>query len=169
MPFSHRLSGHPAFELEAIAELLEKAPRAWTLHQSGDRELVTPVSQLVTVDLPLGDVVRDLERTCYWLVTRHLELIAPYRELLAECVEETASSVPAPEGPIRDRGAMLVLGSPNAVVPAHLDRHHNFLLQLEGTKEFSVGWFRRRRVRREPWSAQFDRPSPAPDRLRTDT
>ena len=36
-------------------------------------------------------------------------------------------------------GLNLLIASPRAVVPAHFDMHHNFLLQIEGTKEVMIG------------------------------
>ena len=138
---SHRLAGHPAFQREALARLLDAVPRPWTLHQDAKREVVTPVARFISDERPLGDIIRNLEQTSAWLVTRHLEHVSPYRDLLDRCVHQVAPLVPSREGRTLDRGAMMVIGSPHAVVPVHIDRHHNLLLQIEGRKEFCVGWF----------------------------
>jgi ribosomal protein L16 Arg81 hydroxylase len=50
------------------------------------------------------------------------------------------------EGGMTDRGLNVLASSPDAVVPAHFDMHHNFLLQIDGTKEVMIGSFRDRRV-----------------------
>jgi hypothetical protein len=139
--FRHGLSDHEAFTAEAVAELCDAAPRAWIANHDADRELVTPRGTLINDDRPLGDVVRGLDRTCNWLVVHHLEHVSPYKGLLNAVIDEAAGTVDPGEGQMLDRGATVFTGSPGAIVPVHIDRHHNFLLQITGTKEFGVGSF----------------------------
>ena len=55
----------------------------------------------------------------------------------------------------------MFVGSPWSVVPAHVDRHHNVLLQVAGTKELTVGWFDDPAEHAEALEARFtDRPNP---------
>jgi ribosomal protein L16 Arg81 hydroxylase len=45
------------------------------------------------------------------------------------------------------------------VVPVHFDLHHNFLLQIEGTKEVMVGTFSDRNVEQREVNRYFDKGS----------
>ena len=40
-----------------------------------------------------------------------------------------------------DRGLNVLASSPDGMVPAHFDMHHNFLLQIDGTKDVMIGSF----------------------------
>lgn len=139
--FRHDLSRHEALSLEALARVCEAVPRPWLLNHDANREVITPVGTLVDDGRSIGDVVRGLEATCNWLVVRHAEHLSPYRDLLGEVVDQAAEIVDPGERSIGDRGATLFIASPRAVVPVHIDRHHNFLLQVKGTKKFTVGSF----------------------------
>jgi len=70
----------------------------------------------------------------------HLERYGTFRELLDSCVSSWAPSL-ASEGGVTSTTSSLFLASPHAVTPAHVDRHHNLLLQIEGTKNVVVGVF----------------------------
>lgn len=139
--FRHGLSEHEAFTLETLARVCDAVPRPWLLNHDADRDPITPVATLVNDGRSMGDVVRGLEATCNWLVVRHAEHLSPYRDLLGEVIDQAAGIVDPGERSMGERGATLFIASPGAVVPIHIDRHHNFLLQIEGTKEFTVGSF----------------------------
>jgi len=139
--FRHRLVGHDAFDPDALGALCDSVPAAWIVNHDAERDLVTPRGTLIADDRRPSDVVRDLASTCNWFVVRHLEHISPYRGLLDSTVDEASATVVPSDGRMLDRGATVFLGSPHAVVPVHIDRHHNFLLQIIGTKEFGVGSF----------------------------
>jgi hypothetical protein len=47
------------------------------------------------------------------------------------------------------------MGSPGAVVPVHLDRHHNVLVQVSGSKRLSVGAFADPAVQRRQVERHF--------------
>jgi hypothetical protein len=139
--FRHRVFDLELFSTEALARLCDAVPRPWIANHDADRPIITPVGTHVQEDIPLGDVVRRLDQRCRWIVVRHLEHIAPYREALGEVVDRVSGTVVPAEGRMLHRGANVFIASPGAVVPVHLDRHHNFLLQMTGTKELTVGSF----------------------------
>jgi hypothetical protein len=139
--FRHRLAPSDGFSAEAVAELCDQVPRSWISNHDADRGLVTPRGTVIDDARPVGDVVRNLEGSCNWLVVRHLEHVPPYKGLLDLAVEQAARTLDDGDGRTLDRGATIFIASPGAVVPVHIDRHHNFLLQITGTKEFAIGSF----------------------------
>jgi ribosomal protein L16 Arg81 hydroxylase len=62
----------------------------------------------------------------------HLELLPAYREL----VDEVIGAIDRAEV-----SAAAFCTSPGAVVPVHVDRYHNLLLQIAGTKRIEIGRF----------------------------
>jgi hypothetical protein len=139
--FRHHLGAAGPFAMAALAELCDSVPRGWIAVHDGARPIVTPRGRLIAPGGPVSDVVLRLGEECRWLVVHHLEHISAYREPLDEVLEHCLALVDPTEGAILDRGATVFIGSPGAVVPVHLDRHHNFLLQIVGSKELIVGSF----------------------------
>ena len=73
-----------------------------------------------------------------WLLAGQVEHLDGYRAVLDDVVVAIGSLLPHDEAPIERSHANVLVGSPGAVVPVHFDRHHNFLLQVEGTKRVTV-------------------------------
>ena len=72
------------------------------------------------------------------MVLRNAELDAEYRDLLERCLAEVgAHSEPIRPG-MRTFEAFVILSSPAAVTPYHIDPEHNFLLQIRGKKRVTV-------------------------------
>jgi hypothetical protein len=157
--FRHGLSDHPAFAIDALADLCDAIPQPWISHHLAEREIVTPSATLRDGDGSIGDVVRGLEHSNSWLVVHHLEHVSPYSRLLDACVEQAAPSVERGDGRVRDRGATTFIGCPGTIVPVHIDRHHNFLLQLRGTKALSFGWFEDPAIQARETERNFDSPA----------
>jgi len=139
--FRHRLATDAAFSADAVARTCERLPRGWITIHEADREIITPVGTLIETPDSMHDVVHALEDTQHWVVVHHLEHVSPYRSLLGSVIDAVADNVDPAEGELGTRGATAFLASPGAVVPAHIDRHHNFLLQIRGRKEFTIGTF----------------------------
>ena len=83
--------------------------------------------------------MRDIDHNSCWLVLWELERSPRYSEFLDECLDSGGRARRHPGRRITDHGLNVLASSPGAVVPAHFDMHHNFLLQIEGTKEVTIG------------------------------
>ena len=86
-------------------------------------------------------IIRDLADNGCWIILWTIERVVAYRDLLAETFGALSATLEKLEGRVWPPTGSLILASPNAVVPAHFDHQHIFLLQLEGTKEVTVGAF----------------------------
>jgi hypothetical protein len=73
-----------------------------------------------------------------WLLAGQVERVEGYDDLLDDVLDVIGALLPRGEGPLERRHLNALLGSPGAVVPVHFDRHHNFLLQVAGTKRVTV-------------------------------
>jgi hypothetical protein len=87
-----------------------------------------------------SDVARGIDRAGNRLAVYNLEYIDPYRSFVRDTVDELAPETDS-EGGLCRISLGLILTAPKGVVPAHFDRHHNLLLQLEGDKEITVGTY----------------------------
>jgi hypothetical protein len=78
-------------------------------------------------------MIADLPASPYALRLYHLELAPGFRSLAARVAEPVRGL--QGEGGVQDVNLALFLAPPDAVTPAHPDRHHNLLLQVSGTKD----------------------------------
>ena len=75
------------------------------------------------------------------MVLKRVDDHPDYRRLLEETLSEVTAAVERQEGAITGREALIFISAPNSVTPTHLDPEYNFLLQVRGTKEMTVGRF----------------------------
>src|SRR5262249_53134934 len=90
------------------------------------------------------------------VVMWELERSPRYSAFLDECLDPVDALVGNREGGMTDRGLNVFASSPHAVAPAHFDMHHNFLLQIDGTKEVTIGSFTDPRVNEAAIDRYYD-------------
>jgi hypothetical protein len=134
------LVDHPLLTLEALAELADRLPLKSIERHRADLPLLSP-GQPLELEGPPSQTVRELERGNAWMVMWYIEQVPEYRALLDECLDEVERYVGNRHGGMRYRKAYLFLSAPGATTPAHFDPEQNLLLQIRGTKDFSVGRF----------------------------
>jgi hypothetical protein len=151
----HSLADHPALTMEAIAELADAMPPGTVERHSANQPLLVPGGAAEFTGRP-GDTVRAIDTSQTWMVLWNIEQIPRYRALLDAILDEAMPHVPRREGAMGRREAFLFLSAPNAVTPVHFDPEHNFLLQIRGVKELSVGRFSDRAAARRELDRYHD-------------
>jgi hypothetical protein len=140
--FRHGLGiDHALVARKMLAARADEWPSSWVEHHLADLPYVLPSGKTDQLPIDAGDVVRGIDDNSCWVVLWHMEHNPVYRALLDECMTPIDEILPEREGRMTRRGMNVLIGSPQAVVPAHFDLHHNLLLQVEGTKEFNIGSF----------------------------
>ena len=132
---------HPLLTREALIARAEDWPRGLSRHRSGNVSFVTPNMPNERLAVDTADVMREIDTNSCWLVLWELERSVRYSQFLDECLDRVDVLVGTREGGMTDRGMNVLASSPDSVVPAHFDMHHNFLLQIDGTKDVMVGSF----------------------------
>ena len=143
-PFRVRHSlnlNHPLLTRDALIARAADWPTPWLEHHRAELPFVLPSGKTDQLAVSAGEVVRDIDSNGCWMVLWQLEHSPRYSAFLDECLEGVDGLVGAREGGITSRGLNVLVASPDAVVPAHFDMHHNFLLQIEGTKDVMIGSF----------------------------
>jgi hypothetical protein len=139
LTFRHRLSERAEFTSDAVVDVVERVPDAWSRPHSCDVPVVFPEKARVLEGSP-SDVAREMAHAGNRLAVYNLEKIAPYRSFVDHTSGQLAAAAEC-EGGLRRISLGFILTSPKGVVPAHFDRHHNLLLQLEGDKKITVGTY----------------------------
>jgi hypothetical protein len=136
----HALADHPLLSLEAIAELSDSLPLRAIERHHADQPLVVP-GGAPELTGPPSETVRGIETNRCWMVLWNIEQSPQYKALLDACLDEAEEPLGGRGGGMLRRQAFLFLSAPKAVTPVHFDPEHNFLAQIRGTKEISVGRF----------------------------
>ncbi len=151
----HDLADHPLLTLEAMAELADRLPLKSIERHRADLPLLSP-GQPAELEGPPSETVRELESGNAWMVMWYIEQVPEYRALLDECLDQVEGYVGNRHGGMRYRKAYLFLSAPGATTPAHFDPEQNLLLQIRGTKDFSVGRFATAADRQAELDRYFD-------------
>jgi Cupin superfamily protein len=136
----HGLAEHPLLTLDAMAELADRLPLKSIERHRADLPLLSP-GQPPELEGAPSETVRELESGNAWMVMWYIEQVPEYRALLDDCLDQVEGYVGQRHGGMRYRKAYLFLSAPGATTPAHFDPEQNLLLQIRGTKDFSIGRF----------------------------
>jgi Cupin superfamily protein len=151
---SHSLTDHPLLSLDSLGELADYLPQEKVEHNRGDVPEVLPSGEVERVDATPGQVARGIETNGCWMVLKHIEQHPEYNALLDEALNEVMPHVIDVEGDMRRRVGFIFLTSPGGTTPAHTDPEHNFLLQVRGWKEMTVGLWPSKRAEQEELESQ---------------
>jgi quercetin dioxygenase-like cupin family protein len=143
----HTLLDHPLLTLDALGELAERLPANRVEHNVGSLPEVVGDVEVERSTMPPAEIARTIETNGLWMVLKDIELVPEYRRLLDELLDEVEPIVGAREGGMIQREGFVFLSAPGSVTPSHTDPEHNFLLQVRGTKQMTVGRFPDERTR----------------------
>jgi hypothetical protein len=137
----HRLPGHPLFEMKRLIQLAKSLePRQLQFH-SGQVPVGTDF-ETAAKDYPTGmsieATIENIEAKGSYVLMKNVETSPDYGKLLDDLLDEVrVLSEPMDPG-MCGRVAFLMISSPQAVTPYHMDREMNFLLQVQGTKRVNL-------------------------------
>ena len=133
--FHHDLVDRPELTLAALSALVDRVPATWvSAHRAQDdpRE-GRGVAPLVT-GRAFADVVRAIADADASVRIHHTERTIEWRDLASEIELAVREFVGDREGGVDSVNLGVFVASPGSVTPAHPDRHHNLLLQIDGSK-----------------------------------
>jgi hypothetical protein len=139
-PFTirHDLVDHPLLTFDAICDLVARLPEERMEHNLGAIPEVLDGGNAPRLDLPAAEVARGMEHNECWMVIRFVMQDPEYAELCNQVLDQVAAAL-GPRYDLTHREAFIFLSGAASVTPTHTDPEHNFLLQVRGNKEFTVG------------------------------
>ncbi len=129
----HQLGRHPLIELDALAVLAEVLPTLSIEYNKADQPNGVDGKPDPT-GIPIGETIRNIERTGSWAVLKNIEQAPAYAALLADLLAEIRPQIEAKTGRMLKTQGYIFISSPGAVTPYHFDPEHNILLQIRGSK-----------------------------------
>ena len=132
---AHRLSEHPLYSLDALAEVIEGYPRQhYALVEMGPQGSNRRLWREGDIGRLSGrEVIEAIKRGRMWLNLRNISGVdRRYKEVLDQIFEEVRTNVPGYD--TYDRTCGILISSPNAQVYYHMDLPGQSLWQLHGKK-----------------------------------
>ncbi len=141
-PVRHALCAHPLLQPEALIELgkrLDAVGRVRT--HSNQASAGTPFNDAPRLH-PNGagaastlEHIRDAKA---WMSLLNVQTDDIYRGLVDEVLDEVEPRIGSIDPGMSYRGGWIFVTSPNTVTPFHIDKEHNFILQMRGKKRVYV-------------------------------
>ena len=137
--FRHNLVGHPLFEFPRLMQLARGQALQRVRYNAGNLPTNLPAwDKAPQTGLSVEETIEKIEEQISWMQIRRADYEPDYRALIHRCLDELAADINALEPGMGGREGSVIISSPSAVTPFHLDHEHNFLLQIRGHKTVSV-------------------------------
>jgi len=134
----HRLLDDPRFTLEALVGLAARLPAASIEYNAGDIPVNQDADKTPSNGLSAEETIRRIETCRSWMVLKNVEQDPAYAAALEECLADIAPSATPATGRMEKKLGFIFISSAGAVTPFHMDPEHNILMQIRGSKSFSV-------------------------------
>ncbi|MGB6143142.1 MAG: cupin-like domain-containing protein [Rhodanobacter sp.] len=138
----HHLATHPALQLPALVELGKRLEaRGRVRSHSGDATAGTSFNEAPRLHPNAKGVeatLSDIEHAAAWTSLLNVQSDPQYRAVVDEVLDSVRPQVEAVDPGMCYRAGWIFLTSPGAVTPFHMDKEHNFILQVHGRKRIYV-------------------------------
>jgi hypothetical protein len=123
-----------------LVELAKQLPASQVEYFSGDVDVNQPdLDKYPLNGLSVLETIRNIEENRSWMLLRNIETVPEYARLVRDVLDQAYSQVGSVVRDIHREESFIIVSSPNSVTPFHVDEDHNFLLQIQGSKE--VSWW----------------------------
>ena len=128
----------PWFSTDRLLDLAAVLPSTSVEYNLGDLPVSQPGSTIPASGLTLEETIRNIDRCGSWVLLKSVEQHPDYEELQRLCLAEIAGELDLSDEELLAPRSFVFLSSPEAVTPFHIDPEHNFLLQIQGSKEIQI-------------------------------
>lgn len=135
---NHSLCNHPLFQMERILELSKTLPDSCIEYNAGDLPVSIDPRLTPRNGLSPEETIRRIAECQSWMVLKYVERDPAYRELLNSCLKLLAPYTDPIAPGMTQPQAFIFVSSPGSVTPYHIDPEHNFLLQIQGSKQIRM-------------------------------
>ena len=141
-PVRHRISDHPKLQLDSLVELSTRlAKRGGIRSHSNDAYAGTAFNnapKLYPNQLSPEETLTNIASAKAWMSLLNVQSDDIYRGLVDEVLDDLKPRIDRVDPGMTYRGGWIFVTSPNTVTPFHMDKEHNFILQIKGHKRLYV-------------------------------
>jgi Cupin-like domain len=134
----HRLADHPLLQLDALVRLATTLDPAHVEYNPGNLPIGIDPADIPVSALSVEETIRGIEESGSWMAIKFIENDPAYAELLRSTLAEIRSVVEPVTGEMMTLQGFMFVSSESAITPFHFDPEHNILLQIRGSKTFTI-------------------------------
>ena len=128
----------PLTSRASLVALARKHPADLVEFNPGDLPISVSPDSVPEPGMTAAETIEKIGMVNSWMTIRNIEIDPAYRELAFGIIDSLKDSIERETGEIMRREAFMFISSPGAVTPFHIDEEHNILIQIEGTKTFTI-------------------------------
>jgi len=128
----------PLTSRTSLVDLAQKHPADLVEFNPGDLPISVSPDSVPEAGMTAAETVEKIGMVNSWMTIRNIEKDPAYRELAFGIIDSLKDTIERETGEIMRREAFMFISSPGAVTPFHIDEEHNILIQIEGTKTFTI-------------------------------
>ena len=121
-----------------LVELAQSHPADLVEFNPGELPISVSPDNVPEAGMSAAETIEKIGTVNSWMTIRNLEQDDAYRALAFGIIDSLKPTIEAATGEIMRREAFMFISSPGAVTPFHIDEEHNILIQIEGTKTFTI-------------------------------
>ncbi|MCE5234136.1 MAG: cupin-like domain-containing protein [Mizugakiibacter sp.] len=138
----HRLGDHPLMQFGQLVELGRRLDGRGQVRTHSDRATAgTPFNDAPSLHpnaRSAVDTLRSIRDARAWMSLLNVQTDPTYRRLVDAVLDEARAHLDRLDPGMHHRAGWIFISSPHAVTPFHIDKEHNFILQLQGRKRVYV-------------------------------
>lgn len=140
---SHDFSKHTGLQFDALRQLALRV----SARNTGQVKFINPGAQLTSkFELATGsydgktidEIFDTLDTPGTWIAIYEAQTDPAFRRVVEEVIDSTRHLLTGLDSKIFDIDAYIFISRAPSLTPFHIDREHNFLLQIHGAKRLSV-------------------------------
>ena len=128
----------PLISRARLVGLAQSHPAELVEFNPGDLPISVSADSIPEAGMSAPETIEKIGMVNSWMVIRNIEKDPSYRALAHGILDSLKETIERETGEMMRREAFMFISSPGAVTPFHIDEEHNILIQLEGTKTFTV-------------------------------
>jgi len=141
-PVQHRLGSHHLLQPDQLIELGRRLEVGGLVRTHSDKASAgTPFNDAPSMHPNRRSAEETLGRireAGAWMSLLNVQTDEVYRKLVDTVIDELKPGIESRDPGVCYRGGWIFVTSPKAVTPFHIDKEHNFIMQVRGTKKLYV-------------------------------
>jgi len=121
-----------------LVELAQTHPSDLVEFNPGDLPISVSPDSVPEAGMTAAETIEKIGMVNSWMTIRNIEKDPAYRAMAFDIIDSLKDTIERETGEIMRREAFMFISSPGAITPFHIDEEHNILIQLEGTKTFTI-------------------------------
>ena len=141
-PVTHSISEHPMLQIGQLVELAKRLDGEGRIRSHSNNAKAgtsfNDAPDLHPVAGPVAQTMEHIEAAGAWMSLLNVQTDPLYRELIDDVLGSIRPQVDAKDPGMSYLGGWIFVSSPRTVTPFHIDKEHNFILQIKGQKTVYV-------------------------------